>query len=163
MASQGARTYETNALDRVAHLLKLSSKATARAMQDRLAEHSVAYGHWTFLRILWSANGITVTELSRLANVAKPATVSAVRSMEALGYVERLQKVGNQKSIYISLTAHGRRLESVLVPLALEVNDIALKSFSPERRDLLKQMLLEIIHNLEDAERPRTGPDRPEE
>ncbi len=81
----------------------------------------MAYGHWTFLRVLWREEGLSVTELSKRASVAKPATVTAIRSMEVLGYVRRRKKGKNQKNIYIDLTADGRALEKVLVPLALEV------------------------------------------
>ncbi len=143
------QTVESKQFDRAAHLLKLASKTTARAMQDRLAQYSVAYGHWTFLRILWREEGLSVTELSKRASVAKPATVTAIRSMEDLGYVRRRKKGTNQKNIYIDLTANGRALEKILVPLALEVNELAMRGISKANQKIFKEALTSVIHNLE--------------
>lgn len=135
--------------DRMAHLLKLASKSTARALQDRLAEHGVSYGQWTFLRILWKHDGLNVTELSRRANVAKPAAVIAIQAMERLGYVARQQKDGNLKGVYIHLTPAGRALEERLIPLAVEVNDIAMRGFTARDKQALKSMLMRVIRNLD--------------
>lgn len=143
-----ANTIETGSADRTAHLLKLAAKATARALHDQLAIHSVAYGHWTFLRILWNADGLSITELSLRASVAKPATVSAMHTMEKLKYVKRGQKDGNQKNIYIYLTKTGKELEQILVPLAIEVNDTAVKGLSKSKQESFKKMLLTVIENL---------------
>ena len=50
--------------DRLAHLVKDATRALVRALQMRLAEHAVSFGHWTFLRILWEGDGLTQRELS---------------------------------------------------------------------------------------------------
>lgn len=141
--------FEEDLEDRTAHLLKLASKATARGLQDRLALHGVSYGHWTFLRILWKQDGLSVTDLSRRAKVAKPAAVAAIQAMEKLGYVARRQKDGNLKAVYIDLTPAGRALEELLVPLAVEVNDMALNGLTEKQRATFRGMLLKVIHNLE--------------
>lgn len=56
--------------DRLAHL----AKDATRALQMRLAEHAVSFGHWTFLRILWETDGLTQRELSVQVGVMKPTT-----------------------------------------------------------------------------------------
>ena len=71
--------------DRLAHLVKDATRALLRALQMRLAEHSVSIGHWTFLRVLWEADGITQRELSEQAGVMEPTTLSALKTMEKLG------------------------------------------------------------------------------
>jgi DNA-binding MarR family transcriptional regulator len=109
----------------------------------------VAYGHWTFLRILWKHDGISQTELSRLAGVMTPSTFAAVQSMEELGYIVRKQRPENRKTIYIWLTPAGRALEAKLVPLAIEVNDVATNGLSPRQIDEFRKALVKIIDNLE--------------
>ena len=144
---------EAGAADRTAHLIKDASKAIARALQIRLAQHAVAYGHWTFLRILWKSNGVSQTELSDRAGVTKPSTFAAVKAMEELGYIERRQKPDNRKKVYINLTDAGRALEAVLVPQALDVNEVALQGLSEAQVVALRQTLSGIIENLaRDAE-----------
>src|SRR5256885_310954 len=98
-----------------------------RALQAKLAEHGVPFGHWTFLRILWERDGLTQRELSDEAGVMEPTTFSALKSMEALGYIVRRRRPENRKNIYVHLTAKGRALEKRLVPLAEEVNDLAVR------------------------------------
>jgi len=92
----------------------------------RLARHDVQLGHWTFLRILWEQDGLTQRELSDEAGFMEPITVIALRSMESLGYVTREHRPNNRKNLYVFLTPKGRRLKQALVPLAEEVNAIAL-------------------------------------
>ena len=51
-----------------------------RALQRRLAEHGVSFGHWTFLRILWERDGLTQRELSDEAGVMEPTTFAALKA-----------------------------------------------------------------------------------
>src|SRR3954466_13172623 len=111
--------------DRVAHLVKDATRALVRALQVRLAEHGVAFGHWAFLRVLWEHDGLTQRERSGQAGVMEPTTFSALKAMEKLGYVERRRLADNRKNVYIFLTPRGRELKEALVPLAEEVNRIA--------------------------------------
>jgi DNA-binding MarR family transcriptional regulator len=133
--------------DRLAHLVKDAGKLLARALQSRLNERSIAYGHWTFLRILWKHNGISQTRLSHLAGVMAPSTFSAVRAMEELGYIARKRKPSNRKNIYIFLTPAGKALETELVPLAVEVNNIAVTGLTRKQIAEFRKALVAIINN----------------
>ena len=57
--------------DRLAHLVKDATRALVRALQMRLVEHGVSFGHWSFLRILWEHDGLTQRELSGEAGVIR--------------------------------------------------------------------------------------------
>ena len=134
--------------DRMAHLVKDVTRAFLRALQVRLARHDVAMGHWTFLRILWERDGLTKRELSSEAGVADPTTVIALRGMETLGYVRLEQRPDNRKNVYVFLTAEGRKLRRKLVPLAEEVNAIALAGLPQTDIDTIRRGLLSMIDNL---------------
>jgi DNA-binding MarR family transcriptional regulator len=140
--------------DRVAHLTKDAWRGFVRALQPRLAEHGVSFGHWTFLRILWERDGLTQRELSDEAGVMQPTTVAAIRAMEEQGYVARRQASHNRKNVYIHLTAKGRALKAKLVPLAVEVNEIGLRGVSANDRDATSRTLVAIIENLSRSSRP---------
>jgi DNA-binding MarR family transcriptional regulator len=90
-----------------------------------LAQHKVPFGHWAFLRILWHSDGLTQRELSVQAGVMEPTTFSAMKAMEALGYIERRQAPENKKNMYVYLTAKGRALQKKLVPLAEQTNQVS--------------------------------------
>jgi len=119
-----------------------------RALQGRLAGHGVPFGHWTFLRILWERDGLTQRELSDEAGVMEPTTFAALRAMEELGYIVRKRTAANRKNVYVYLTRKGRALEAKLVPLAEEVNRVAVRGASAADVAATRRTLLAVIDNL---------------
>ena len=119
-----------------------------RALQARLAAHGVSFGHWTFLRILWQRDGLTQRELSEEAGVMEPSTFAALKAMETLGYVRRARVPENRKNVYVHLTPKGRALKSRLVPLAEEVNRLAVAGRRAAEVAATRRTLIAIIENL---------------
>ena len=124
-----------------------------RALQWRLAEHDVSFGHWTFLRILWEREGLTQRELSNEAGVMESSTVAAIRAMEKLGYVTRTQMSDNRKNVYVHLTAKGRALRAKLVPLAQAVNRDAVRDLDASDVETTKRVLIAVTQNLSRSSR----------
>jgi MarR family transcriptional regulator, organic hydroperoxide resistance regulator len=141
--------------DRLAHLVKDATRALVRALQMRLVEHGVSFGHWAFLRILWERDGLTQRSLSEQAGVMEPTTFSALKAMEQMGYVARRQMPENRKNIYVFLTGKGRSLKGKLVPLAKDVNRIAVAGISPHDIARSREILIAIIENLARDEQSR--------
>jgi len=119
-----------------------------RELQGRLAAHGVSFGHWTFLRILWRRDGLTQRELSDEAGVMEPSTHAAIKGMEKLGYVKRLQLPGNRKTVYVHLTPKGRALKAKLEPLAKDVNRDATLGLSSKEVETARKVLLAVTENL---------------
>jgi DNA-binding MarR family transcriptional regulator len=134
--------------ERLAHLVKDAHRALSRTLQMRLREHSVLYGHWTLLRILWQTDGVTQRQLSEQAGVMEPTTFSALQAMEKLGYITRLKMPDNRKQVRIFVTPQGAALRSAIVPLAEEVNQIALDGVPPEDIAATRRTLLAMLDNL---------------
>jgi len=139
--------------DRLAHLVKDATRGLLRALQMRLTRHGVSFGHWAFLRILWEADGLTQRELSVEAGLMEPTTSAALATMEKLGYVRRERRPGNRKNIHVFLTPRGRALRPKLVPLAEEVNEIAVRGASGADVAAARRTLLVMIENLAQDER----------
>ena len=134
--------------ERFAHLVKLAARGLARALQMRLTEHAVSYGHWTFLRILWEEEGLTQRELSARAGVMEPTTFAALKAMAQRGYVTRQRNPQSRKELQVFLTPQGRALQAKLVPLAEEVNDVALRGVGTADIAATRRSLLALINNL---------------
>ena len=134
--------------DRLAHLVRDAAKGLMRALHMRLLDHGVSFGHWTFLRILWEQDGLTQRELSEQAGVMEPTTFSALKAMEILGYIRRNQNKTNKKKVFIHLTPKGRALKAKLVPLALDVNRIAIRGASASDVAIARKTMLKMIENL---------------
>lgn len=144
--------------DRLAHLVKDVARAFVRALQTRLSRHSVSFGHWAFLRILWETDGLTQRELSDQAGVMEPTTFAAIRAMEQLGYIVRKRRGGNKRNIHIHLTRKGRLLKEKLVPMAEEVNNIGVRGVDPDEIAITRHTLLSILRNLaRDEDKLSTG------
>lgn len=138
--------------DRLAHLIKDATRALVRGLQMRLSDHNVSFGHWAFLRILWEQDGLTQRELSEQAGVMEPTTYSAMKAMEALGYIERKHLPGNNKNIHVFLTRNGRALKKKLIPLAEEINAIGTHGLTSAEIKTARKVLLTIIANMADDE-----------
>lgn len=134
--------------ERLAHLVKDAARAYIRALQLRLAEHSVSYGHWTILRILWRHDGLSQRELSERAGVTEPTTFAAVKALEALGYVERTHLPGNKKKVHVFLSKTGRALRRKLEPLATEVNALSVEGVSEQDVATTRRVLITIAKRL---------------
>ena len=68
--------------------------------------------------------------------------------MEERGFVAKRQTLTNKKNIYIYLTPKGRALKKKLVPLAEEVNRIAVGKIKSADIAATRRTLLAIIENL---------------
>lgn len=147
--------------DRMAHLIRDTERAFRRTLQIRLAEHGVPFGHWSFLRILWEADGLTQKELSARAGVMEPTTFAAMKAMEALGYIVRKQLPTNKKNVYVHLTATGRALKKRLVPLAVEANRISTQNVKPADLATARRVLLSMLDNLAHDEMAQNEPATP--
>jgi DNA-binding MarR family transcriptional regulator len=134
--------------DRIGHLVKDATRALIRALQWRLAHYGVPFGHWAFLRILWESDGLTQRELSREAGVMEPTTCVALKAMEDRGYVVRRHLSGNRRDVHIYLTASGRSLKRKLVPLAEDVNRIAVRGVPVRDIAATRRTLLTVLERL---------------
>jgi len=134
--------------DRLAHLVRDAARSFVRALQLRLAEEGVSFGHWSFLRVLWERDGITQKQLSDEVGVMAPTTYAAVTAMEQLGYLKLEQRPGNRKNVHVTLTAQGRALKKKLIPLAEEVNEVGIAGLRAKDVATARHVLIAIIANL---------------
>ena len=102
--------------------------------------------------MLWDRDGLTQKELSDAAGVTEPTTFAAVKALILRGYITRRHNPGNRRKFYVYLTPEGAALRDVLVPLAEEVNRIAVEGIPPEHLGILRETLLAMIANLAEGE-----------
>jgi DNA-binding MarR family transcriptional regulator len=143
--------------ERLTHLIRTAFRGTSAALQRRLKEHGVAYGHWTFLRILWQTDGLTQRQLSVQAGVTEPSSVTALQAMEKLGYIARQKLPGNRKEVRIFLTPKGVALRPLIVGCAEDVNGVVAHGIAEEDLAVTRRTLLAVIDNLERDAAPESG------
>ncbi len=120
----------------------------AKALRNRLQAHQITPGQWYFLRTLWDEEGLSQRELSRRVGTTEPTTVSALRLLARNGMVERVRNPKDRRTINIFLTDAARAMKAELMPVAVEVNDIATAGLTDEEFVQLRGLMKKIRENL---------------
>ena len=94
------------------------------------------------------AEGITVTELARLARVRKQTMAEAVQQLERMGYVERRANPGDRRSRLVFLTERGAAVRPVTHATAAGVEERWAQLTSPEELETLRASLLHLLGEL---------------
>jgi DNA-binding MarR family transcriptional regulator len=71
----------------------------------------------------------------------EPTTASALNNMERKGFVRRLRNRTDRRVVNVFLTERGRALRRELLPLAADVNDIAVRGLSVDELGRLRALL----------------------
>jgi DNA-binding MarR family transcriptional regulator len=150
--SRGLEWLEIMPHDRMSQFVKIARRCYSRSLQIRLIEHNVSIGYWVFFRVLWEADGISQQQVSERAGLRTPTTYVALKAMERLGYVKRVRKPGDRKTVYIYLTTKGRDLQGILDPIAKETNEIAVRGVSTDDLVATRRTLQRMIENLVEDE-----------
>lgn len=143
-----------------------------RALEDRLAEHGITPEMWTYLRVLWREEGLSLKRLAERLNLEGPTVGTAIRIMERRGLVVRKRNRKDGREWCVHLRPRGRYLEAKLLPIAEQTNASAKAGLSPEQIASVKNVLLHMQRNLRrlamvreqkgrsprDRGRPRTPP-----
>jgi DNA-binding MarR family transcriptional regulator len=130
-------------------LVRAANRAFQRALEVRITRHGVTPGQWYFLRVLWEQDGLNQRELSGLVGMTEPTTVVALNSMEKAKLIRRERSTSDKRKVHIFLTAKGKRLREVMLPLAREVNEIAGQGVSAADNTAMRRALTQMIANLE--------------
>ena len=109
-------------------------------------------GQWYFLRALWDEEGLSQRELSRRVGTTEPTTVSALRLLSRSGMIERIRNPKDRRTINIFLTEKARNMKCELMPVAIEVNDIATSGLSASEFIQLRELLQIVRDNLDTDE-----------
>jgi DNA-binding MarR family transcriptional regulator len=77
-----------------------------------------------------------------------PTTSAARAVMVRGGWGARRRLPRNRRSVHVFLTARGRALQAILVPLAIEVNAVAMSGVTPSDVRATRRTLLRMLENL---------------
>lgn len=130
------------------YLIRDTHLLFAKALRTRLQSHQITPGQWYFLRALWDEEGLSQRELSRRVGTTEPTTVSALRLLARIGMIERVRNPKDRRTINIFLTDKAREMKAELMPVAIEVNDLATSGLTDDEFDQLRALLQKVRDNL---------------
>src|SRR3984893_19501709 len=83
------------------YLVRDAHRAFQRLLERRIATYGVTRGQWYFLRVLWTADGLSQRELSARVGMMEPTTAVALRSMERSQLIHRLRAEDDRRKVRV--------------------------------------------------------------
>lgn len=112
---------------------------------------------WRILRVLWHEDGLKLSDISAQTLLPKPSLVGIIDRMEDKGLLKRIRSTSDRRSVRISTTAKGRRLEEKIQPLVDECYAQIVSDIKPGDWKIMMNTLQQIIDNTEGQARTKTA------
>jgi DNA-binding MarR family transcriptional regulator len=135
------------------YLVRDAHRAFQRLLERRIAPYGVTRGQWYFLRVLWTADGLSQRELSARVGMMEPTTVIALRSMERSGLIRRVRGADDRRKVRVFLTAKAKRLRNELLGVARGITDEAEQDIPARELASFRRTITRMTANLDRIER----------
>ncbi len=120
-----------------------------KACVEQGKSYVVTPSQWGALCLLPA--GMTVGAISQQRGIDAPTVTGIVKRLEQSGLVERRHDSEDRRVVKVYLTPEGTDITALLTPKVAAFNEMMLRGFAEEERELLLQNLQRIIINLTDA------------
>lgn len=131
------------------YLLMKSHSMMHRHIFARAQKIGLTLGQPKILDYLWEHEGENQKTIAVHCEI-EPATLGSVLlRMEKKGYIERRQKDGNRRSLYVYLTEKGKEKAAQMHDIFAAADNKAAYGLSEAETEALKRLLLKICDNLE--------------
>ncbi|HUD86846.1 MAG TPA: MarR family transcriptional regulator, partial [Xanthobacteraceae bacterium] len=131
------------------YLVRDAHRAFQRLLERRIAPYGVTRGQWYFLRVLWTADGLSQRELSARVGMMEPTTVIALRSMERAGLIRRVRGEDDRRKVRVFLSAKAKRLRNELLTVAQTITAEAEQGIAPRELAAFRRIIARMTANLD--------------
>ena len=131
------------------YLVRDAHRAFQRLLERRIAAYGVTRGQWYFLRVLWTADGLSQRELSARVGMMEPTTAVALRSMERSQLIRRLRAADDRRKVRVFLTAKAKRLRNELLTVARGITADAEQSIAARDLANFRRVIAHMTANLD--------------
>ena len=111
--------------------------------------NGVTRGQWYFLRVLWTADGLSQRELSLQVGMMEPTTAIALRSMERSQLIRRRRGEDDRRKERVFLTAKAKRLRNQLLSLTRHITAEAEAGIAPRDTATFRRVIIRMTANLD--------------
>lgn len=115
----------------------------------RIAGYGVTVPMYRVMSALREAQYQRLNDLAGMTSIEISTLSRLVGAMEKLELVSRSRVENNARSVEINLTAKGEALIDELMPMAKHFEDVAIAHLPREKRELLKEILIDIYDRLD--------------
>jgi MarR family transcriptional regulator, organic hydroperoxide resistance regulator len=153
MASEVTGKSGYPASESIGLMMRIALFGLRKSFSAQLDKHGTPWSVWYYLRVLWDSDGLSQSELIKKVGTMQPNAVTAVKTMERLGFVRIEHGETDRRRIQIWLTPKARELQKVLLPaVRAAVERAAFKNFSEAEKTTLKTLLNKVCHNIQQNE-----------
>ena len=131
------------------YLVRDAHRAFQRLLERRIATYGVTRGQWYFLRVLWTADGLSQRELSARVGMMEPTTAVALRSMERSQLIRRLRAADDRRKVRVFLTAKAKRLRNELLTVARGITADAEQGIAARDLANFRRVIAHMTANLD--------------
>ena len=131
------------------YLVRDAHRAFQRLLERRIAAYGVSRGQWYFLRVLWTADGLSQRELSARVGMMEPTTAVALRSMERSQLIRRLRAADDRRKVRVFLTPKAKRLRNELLTAARGITADAEKGIAARDLANFRRVIAHMTANLD--------------
>lgn len=142
------------------YLLMKSHTLFSQKIFSRALNIGLTPGQPKILEYLIEHDGSDQKTISAYCEISQATVGTILGGMEKSGLIERKQKHGNRRSLYVYLTDKGKKAASKMALIFAESEQTALKGFTDEEREQLLILLNKISATL-DAERAERKEGKP--
>lgn len=148
-AAVAAKTVSIPAPDSEPMMIVNDIAKIVRAEMRRTAEEAgIPNSYRGILRQLAVADGSSQYDISKATRLKPPTVSITVRKMEASGFVRREIDEADQRVTRVFLTEKGNTFEQRNRDRISKIDELVQSSFTPEERETLMRLLLQMRTNL---------------
>jgi len=127
---------------------RVGAALVARFSSEALEQHDLSIAMWRVLLILASAGAQRQVDLSDQTSVEVSTLSRLISKLAQKGLVTRARAKNSNREVTIALTRKGSALVSELMPVARDLEQIAISHLSSGELAALKRTLRQIYQNL---------------
>ena len=117
------------------------SQVISRAYES---SHGLSTQEWRVIAVLGEAELLTQQGIVAKTKMDKVTVSRAARSLEARGFVRRKANEEDARSLWLSLTAEGRKIYVKVIPAAVELEREVLRGLSARELADLEALLIRV-------------------
>ena len=127
---------------------RVGAALVARFTSEALARHDLTIDMWRVLVALSNSAGKRQIDLAAMTSIEKSTVSRLVTRLVKTGLVTRSRSRTSSREVVVQLSARGQNLVNRLIPVALELEQLASKGTSSADMAAMKRVLRRAFDNL---------------
>lgn len=135
----------------VSNLFRASTAVRRHMESSVLAADRLSWTSFATLWVLWIWGRMEVRDLASAVGVSRPTTTGVVATLKRRGLVRSARGSHDARTVFVALTAGGRRTIERLFPSFNAEEDAVTSLLAAKEKDTLANLLRSVVHSVENT------------